>query len=329
MGSSIIFFLFSSFYQTKVTSFSYKETGDKLIKMWWQDLSPSANTQGFIQQRSEVIVVSTESLDDTFDKEISKKVPLRCTWTVMSIKFTSRAFSSPRSFVYILTVIRRKNLEDISKSFLCAFCKNAKVCIAVDICFTDKDILTCRFVISRISLKCTPNAFYYEWYCACNGKLWQNGWIENVGCLMHCLTITFSFITNEQTKCFASQFPFENEFLFQIFSELGIFCTNISTCQRVRTFHEKMTKTPIFTYFLLRKIFWLLLSKEISVCVWKNAQHMGLAPWFHFSFFSFSSPMTEAKSGFSLAEKMSIKFTSRTLSLLFWSLTRIMCIFHL
>ena len=116
---------------------------------------------------------------------------------------------------------------------------------------------------------------------------------------------------------------------FQIFSELGIFSTNISTCQRVRTFHEKMTKTPIFTYFLLRKIFWLLLSKEISVCVWKNAQHMGLAPWFHFSFFSFSSPMTEAKSGFSLAEKMSIKFTSRTLSLLFWSLTRIMSIFHL
>ena len=149
MGSSIIFFLFSSFCQTKITSFSYKETGDKLIKMWWQDLSPSANTQGFIQQRSEVIVIS-ESLDDTFDKEISKKVPLWCTWTVMSIKFTSRAFSSPRSFVYILTVIRRKNLEDISKSFLCAFCKNAKVCIAMDICFTDKDILTCMFV-TRIS----------------------------------------------------------------------------------------------------------------------------------------------------------------------------------
>ena len=31
---------------------------------------------------------------------------------------------------------------------------------------------------------------------------------------MHCLTITFSFITNEQPKCIASQFPFQNEFLF-------------------------------------------------------------------------------------------------------------------
>ena len=120
---------------------------------------------------------------------------------------------------------------------------------------------------------------------------------------MHCLTITFSFITNEQTKCFASQFPFENEFLFQIFSELGIFCTNISTCQRVRTFHEKMTKTTIFTYFLLRKnILTSFIKRDFCLCV-KKCPAYGPSSLISFFIFSFSSLLTEAKSGFSLAEK--------------------------
>ena len=57
---------------------------------------------------------------------------------------------------------------------------------------------------------------------------------------------------------------------FQIFSKLGIFQTNILTCQRVRTFHEKMTKTTIFTYFLLRKnILTSFIKRDFCLCVKK------------------------------------------------------------
>ena len=90
---------------------------------------------------------------------------------------------------------------------------------------------------------------------------------------------------------------------FQIFSELGIFCTNISTCQRVRTFHEKMTKTTIFTYFLLRKnILTSFIKRDFCLCV-KKCPAYGPSSLISFFIFSFSSLLTEAKSGFSLAEK--------------------------